>query len=113
MTLKGCFYLALTFILILALVLMVQLHRYGTAVDVARFEALQSWAGDDPEKQRQMQNYFEHCISVHRNPDDSRRTEHIGSLYQCAEESGSEAIARQVREAPASVRVPAPLRWFW
>lgn len=113
MTFKGSFYLALTFILILGLILMVQLHRYGVAVDVARFESLQTWAAHDADRQVQVQAYFDQCISSHRNPDQSRRPEHIGSLYQCAEQYGSPEIAERIRQAPASVRAPIPLRWFW
>lgn len=113
MTLKSSFYSALAVAFILAMVLMVQLHRYGIAVDVARLESLQAWAGEDPERQAQMQRYFEQCISLHRDVDDKRRAEHIRSLYQCAEEYGSPAIAERVREAPAKVSVPVPLRWVW
>ncbi|PSF12927.1 hypothetical protein [Marinobacter shengliensis] len=98
---------------ILAMVLMVQLHRYGIAVDVARLENLQAWSGDDEQRQAQMQRYFEYCIDNHRDPEDKRSPEHIRSLYQCAEEHGSPEIAQVVRQAPNTVEAPAPLRWFW
>ncbi|MHA7855943.1 hypothetical protein [Marinobacter shengliensis] len=98
---------------ILAMVLMVQLHRYGIAVDVARLENLQAWAGDDEQQQAQMQRYFEHCIDNHRDPEDKRSPEHIRALYQCAEAHGSPEIAQLVRQAPNTVEAPAPLRWFW
>jgi len=98
---------------ILAMVLMVQLHRYGIAVDVARLENLQAWAGDDEQRQAQMQQYFERCISNHRDPEDKRSPEHIRALYQCAEAHGSPEIAQVVRQAPNTVEAPAPLRWFW
>lgn len=105
--------LAVFLAFILAMVLMVQLHRYGIAVDVARLEGIQAWAGDDERRQAQMQRYFEHCISSHRDVDDKRSPEHIRSLYQCAEEHGSAEIARLVRQAPNTVEAPAPLRWVW
>ncbi|WP_431475344.1 hypothetical protein RVM24_09920 [Marinobacter sp. KM021] len=98
---------------ILAMVLMVQLHRYGIAVDVARLENLQAWSGDDEQRQAQMQQYFERCISNHRDPEDKRSPEHIRALYQCAEAHGSPEIAQVVRQAPNTVKAPAPLRWFW
>lgn len=98
---------------ILAMVLMVQLHRYGIAVDVARLENLQAWAGDDEQRQAQMQQYFERCISNHRDPEDKRSPEHIRALHQCAEAHGSPEIALLVRQAPNTVEAPAPLRWFW
>ncbi|KPQ29182.1 MAG: hypothetical protein HLUCCX14_07850 [Marinobacter excellens HL-55] len=105
--------LAVFLAFILAMVLMVQLHRYGIAVDVARLENLQTWAGDDDQRQAQMQQYFERCISNHRDPEDKRSPEHIRALYQCAEQHGSAEIALMVRQAPNTVEAPAPLRWFW
>lgn len=98
---------------ILAMVLMVQLHRYGIAADVARLENLQAWSGDDEQRQAQMQQYFERCISYHRDPEDKRSPERIRALYQCAEEHGSTEIAQVVRQAPNTIEAPAPLRWFW
>ena len=111
MTLKSIVYSTLALALLLLFILIVQLHRYGVAVDLARHDSLVTWAGADAERQLKVQRYFEHCIATHRNEDNSRRPDHIRNLYQCAQEYGSEDIAELVRSAPARVSVPAPLRW--
>ncbi|MCH8497370.1 MAG: hypothetical protein LAT63_02735 [Marinobacter sp.] len=113
MTLKSTFYSTLAFALLLGFILIVQLHRYGVAVDLARHDSLTAWAGHDDLRQAQVQRYFEHCIASHRNEDNNRRSDDIRNLHQCAREYGSEEIASLVRNAPATVSVPVPLRWFW